>query len=52
MKESPEEIPDEELHVLLTEVDTNKNGLVELDEVSLSFAIFVFFSSLFNNLVN
>jgi hypothetical protein len=28
-----EEIPEDELHLLLTEVDTNKNGLIELDEV-------------------
>lgn len=28
-------IPEDELHVLLTEVDTNKNGLIELDEVYL-----------------
>ena len=26
------EIPEDELHLLLTEVDTNKNGLIELDE--------------------
>ena len=26
-------IPEDELHVLLNEVDTNKNGLIELDEV-------------------
>jgi glycerol-3-phosphate dehydrogenase len=31
-KESMEEIPEDELHLLLTEVDTNKNGLIELDE--------------------
>lgn len=27
-----EQIPEDELHLLLTEVDTNKNGLIELDE--------------------
>lgn len=27
-------IPEDELHVLLNEVDTNKNGLIELDEVT------------------
>lgn len=27
-----EAIPEDELHLLLTEVDTNKNGLIELDE--------------------
>jgi hypothetical protein len=31
-----EEIPEDELHLLLTEVDTNKNGLIELDEVRKS----------------
>lgn len=30
--ETHEEIPEDELHLLLTEVDTNKNGLIELDE--------------------
>lgn len=29
-------IPEDELHVLLTEVDTNKNGLIELDEVNIA----------------
>lgn len=31
-KETQEAIPEDELHLLLTEVDTNKNGLIELDE--------------------
>jgi glycerol-3-phosphate dehydrogenase len=31
-KDSREEIPEDELHLLITEVDTNKNGLIELDE--------------------
>lgn len=31
-KETQMVIPEDELHVLLTEVDTNKNGLIELDE--------------------
>ncbi|CAF0925217.1 unnamed protein product [Brachionus calyciflorus] len=31
-KETDEQIPEDELHLLLTEVDTNKNGLIELDE--------------------
>lgn len=35
LKESQEEIPEDELHLLITEVDTNKNGLIELDEVIL-----------------
>ena len=35
LKETHEQIPEDELHLLLTEVDTNKNGLIELDEVSL-----------------
>ena len=29
---SYENIPEDELHLLLAEVDTNKNGLIELDE--------------------
>ena len=28
-----EQIPEDELHLLLSEIDTNKNGLIELDEV-------------------
>jgi len=32
LKASYENIPEDELHLLLAEVDTNKNGLIELDE--------------------
>ena len=39
-------IPEDELHVLLTEVDTNKNGLIELDEVNTAW----FYVSIISNI--
>jgi hypothetical protein len=35
-----EDIPEDELRLLLDEVDTNKNGLIELDEVSLNLVVY------------
>ena len=40
-----EQIPEDELHLLLSEIDTNKNGLIELDEVTINYVLFMIFMS-------